>query len=48
MGRRERNHDIIKVAPSRGEEQILVVGDQGFLERVVSCAPPNVISAVLL
>lgn len=48
MGKRERNHDIIKVAPSRGEEQILVVGDQGFLERVVPCAPPKVISAVLL
>lgn len=45
MGKRERNHDIIKVAPSRGEEQILVVG---FLERVVPCAPPKVISAVLL
>lgn len=48
MGKRERNHDIIKVAPSRGEEQILVVGDQAFLERIVSCAPPSVLCAVLL
>lgn len=47
MGKRGRNHDIIKVAPLRGEEEILVVGDQGFLERVVSCAPPIVICAVL-
>lgn len=44
----ERNHDIIRWR-LRSEEQILVVaGDQGFLERVVSCAPPNVISFVLL
>lgn len=47
MGKRGRNRDIIKVAPLRGEEQILVVGDQGFVERVESCAPPNVICAVL-
>ena len=46
MGKRGRNRDIVKVAPLRGEEQILV-GDQGLLERVESCAPPNVICAVL-
>lgn len=47
MGKRGRSHDIIKVAPLRGEEEILVVGDQGLLESVESCAPPNVICAVL-